>query len=154
MHKRLITALAATTALTACQDVGLPDRNLPFEEARDRPGSALVRAVHDEPARDTALTRPVAIGDRIYMAAGRTVRLSADQLQSVGSTGGRAYSALAWDDAPYDRLFTPALQPGEWRELRIAPTIGPAREPNAEAAAHAEAPTHTEAPAEAAESEH
>jgi len=150
MDKRLIVALAATTTLAACEDVGLEDRNLEFEAARDRAPSALVMAVHPTSAaaahvvagaETTApvagagelgaeMRRPVAISGRVYIPSGRPQDVAPDMMRPVGSFGGQAFSALSWDEPPYDRLYTMDRRTGDWFELQVVPAGGPFREPD------------------------
>ena len=44
----LFATAIAVVGLSACKDSGLPDRNLPLDEAAHRPPDALVQAVHPE----------------------------------------------------------------------------------------------------------
>ena len=148
--RRLFLPCLALLGLTACQDVGLPDRNLPLEDAKHRAPAALVAAVHgtgtdslmareatEQPvAREGELgaerKRPVAIAGRAYIVSGRAHEVPRDMLRPVGSYQGRPLYALSWDQQPFDRLYTPAEQPNEFWELQIAPDVGPARHPKAE----------------------
>ena len=128
-------ATAAVVALAGCKDSGLPDRNLPFDEAAHRPPDALVQAVHPEtrpgsgmpndPAHAGATgtvpddaahasvsmaTRPITVGDQTFAASGRPVDMGSASLRQVGGMGGMSFFAAMGDDAPYDRLY---MQHGE-----------------------------------------
>lgn len=108
-------ATVAIVGLGACKDSGLPDRNLPIDEAQHRAPDALVEAVHAEsrPAADAAHgagvmtdgTRPITIGDQIFAASGRPMPMDAAGLTQVGSVGGMGFFAGRDDTAPYDQLY-------------------------------------------------
>jgi hypothetical protein len=119
---RLLASLAAIAALGGCRDSGLPDRNLPFEEAAHRPPDALVQAVHPEtraghdPAagampQDEAhagasmAARPITVGEQTFVASGQPLAVGAGSLRAVGGSGSMSFSAAIGDDPPYDRLY-------------------------------------------------
>lgn len=117
-----LIATAAVVSLAGCKDSGLPDRNLPFDEAAHRPPDALVQAVHpetrpgagmpDDPAHAgvSMATRPVTIGEQTFAASGRPVDVGTGSLRQVGGMGGMSFFAAMGDDAPYDQLY---MQHGE-----------------------------------------
>lgn len=114
-------ATVAVVAVAGCQDLGLPDRNLPIDEASQRPPDALVQAVHPEtraaepahggmpadPAHADAsmASRAVQIGEQTFMPAGAPHDVDAALLTQVGAGGGMSFHAVRGDDAPYDRVF-------------------------------------------------
>ena len=113
----LIAAAAAALVAVGCRDSGLPDRNLALEDARHRAPDALVQAVHPEtnPALHGAAAEahgagmtsgPVTVGGQTFQAAGRPIALGDASLRSVGTSAmGGTFSAAAWDEPPYDRLY-------------------------------------------------
>ena len=110
----LLATTAAIVGLAACKDSGLPDRNLPFDEAAHRAPDALVQAVHPETRPDagtdahggmSTATRPIAIGEQTFVAAGQPSNMDAAALTRVGGVGGMSFFAATGDDAPYDRLY-------------------------------------------------
>ena len=124
-----LIATAAIAALAGCKDSGLPDRNLPFDEAAHRPPDALVQAVHpetraggmpDDPTHAGATgampndaahgamsmaTRPITVGEQTFAASGQPVDMGAAALRQVGGMGGMSFFAAQGDDAPYDQLY-------------------------------------------------
>ena len=115
--KARATLLATSTAILAlagCKDSGLPDRNLPLEEAEHRAPDALVQAVHPETRPDdgadahgamSMATRPITVGEQTFIASGTPVTMDAAGLSQVGSVGGMSFMAAPGDEAPYDRLY-------------------------------------------------
>ena len=108
-------ATVALVGLSACKDSGLPDRNLPIEDAEHRAPDALVQAVHPEsrPEAEGAdahgglsmATRPVTIGDQTFAASGMPATMDASGLTQVGTVGGMGFFAARGDGAPYDVLY-------------------------------------------------
>ena len=120
----LLATTAAIVGLAGCKDSGLPDRNLPFDEAAHRAPDSLVMAVHPETrpgaeahaaggmpqdeahAGETSMaTRPIAIGDQTFVASGQPSSMDAGGLSQVGNVGGMGFFAATGDEAPYDRLY-------------------------------------------------
>jgi len=120
----LLATIAAIVGVAGCKDSGLPDRNLPFDEAAHRPPDALVQAVHPEtragadasaaggmPQDDahagaaSMATRPIAIGEQTFVASGHPSSMDAGALSQVGNVGGMGFFAATGDEAPYDRLY-------------------------------------------------
>jgi hypothetical protein len=92
---RIGAAMLVAAAFTACRDSGLPDRNLPLEEARTRPFRySTYDAAGDLPA--------VTVGERQWLAAGAPMHIPDRLLTPLA--GGSVY-ALATDAEPYTRLF-------------------------------------------------
>ena len=155
-----LLATTAVLALGACKDSGLPDRNLPIDEAAHRPPDALVQAVHPDtrpgggmPADPTPAaaaeghaampndpahagvsmaTRPVTVGEQTFIASGMPVSMGAGSLRQVGGMGGMAFFAANGDAAPYDRLY---LAHGTNGYVVYEPVHDASGDPNARAAA-------------------
>jgi len=83
-------------ALAGCRDSGLPDRNLPLDQAEQR---ALPYSLH-EPAPAGGIRYDGAE----WVVAGRPMQISASLLVPVEVEGGEAW-ALATDAPPRDRLY-------------------------------------------------
>ena len=116
-------ATIALVALAGCKDSGLPDRNLPYEEAAHRPPDALVQAVHPATRAGGAdahggmpmdsahagaaanASRAVTIGEQTFVPAGMPLDIDAALLTQVGAGGGMSFHAVRGDDAPYDRVY-------------------------------------------------
>lgn len=94
----VVTSVTALT-LVGCVDSGLPDRNLPLEEAEHRefryevyqPRTAAESLLHHE--------------DSDWAVAGGPEHIPASQLVSAGMAGVQEVFALATDAAPIDRLY-------------------------------------------------
>jgi hypothetical protein len=88
-------AVAMVAMLGGCRDSGLPDRNLPLEEARTRPFRYSVY----EPAS----VPPVRVADRDWIAAGLPMSIPQRLLTPVTPDGN--VFALASDASPWTRLY-------------------------------------------------
>lgn len=97
---RLAVALLCATTLTACRDNGLPDRNLPLDEARHRE----LRYPVYESSRAVA---PVALGGRHWVPAAPAESVPARMLVQVGNAEGTLLFARRGEAAPYARLYAP-----------------------------------------------
>lgn len=101
--------LAGTLALTACRDSGLPDRNLPVDQARHRefgyPGY-----------QATAGSTPIAIAGRHWIRSLPVETIPARLLEPVGNADGMAVYALRGARPPYSRLYTP-ISDDRWAPL-------------------------------------
>ena len=148
-------ATLAIVALAGCKDSGLPDRNLPIDEATRRPPDALVQAVHPETragqaahgetpadeahggaAGSAAMTsRAIRIGDQTFLPAGMPTDVDPALLSQVGAGGGMSFHAVRGDDAPYDRVFM--THPGG-RYITYMPVHDDSGDPNARATAQHE----------------
>ncbi len=115
---KLAWVAALVVVAAGCRDSGLPDRNLPLEEAEQR---ALLYPVY-EPAAATALQ----YDGSDWVVAGRPLQIPASLLVPVSAEGGEAW-ALATDAPPRDRLYVRAAD--GWTPLARALGAG-------EAAAH------------------
>lgn len=112
MRARVTLIATALIALAGCDDLGLENRNYPHEQAAHRPPDALVQAVHPEtrpgpatPDAHTTSARPVSVAGQTFMAAGAPQRVEAAALRQVGGGAAGSFSAAAWDEPPYDRLY-------------------------------------------------
>jgi hypothetical protein len=112
MTSRSFAALVAVLAVLplGCRDVGLPDRNLALDQAQHRTSSY--------PAY-----QPYAGEVEVWEVAGQRWQATAPietnesrLLQSVANASGTPVYALAWDRAPYDRLYTPVGE-NRWRVI-------------------------------------
>jgi hypothetical protein len=82
-----------------CVDSGLPDRNLPLEEAEHRPFRYQVYDVRPE------AEAIVHHDDSDWAVAGAAERIPASALVPAGAGGSQALFSLASDAAPFDRLY-------------------------------------------------
>ena len=135
----LAAASAALFAIAGCKDSGLPDRNLPHEEAAHRPPAALVQAVFPETnprnremAAHAAMAQPISVAGGTFMASGGVGSAPSSLLRQVGSGAGGAFFAAAWDEPPYDRLYL--AHPGGLY-VSYLPLYGGGGDPAARAAA-------------------
>ena len=143
----MIAVALVAVAANGCKDSGLPDRNLPFDEAAHRPPDALVQAVHpDTRARAHASeadrahagagvamgARPITIGDQTFAPAGQPRSVDAASLAAVGGSGAMSFSAARWDSPPYDALYL--AHPGG-TYVTYLPVHDDGGDPNARAAA-------------------
>lgn len=93
-----LLAVAATLVLGACHEGGLPDRNLPLQEARHREWSY--------PAYQPAANNPpVAMAGRNWLRSLPVETIPARMLQPVGTTDGVSLYAVRGHRAPYGRLY-------------------------------------------------
>jgi hypothetical protein len=114
--------LLPLAVLIGCEDVGLPGRNTPEEEAARRewrydvydegvtPAGTAEAMIHDAaaPAPQTgAAQQPMEMG-RHYVPTTETMRIPQHLLRPVTGMGGTPLFALATDRAPYHRLFAAA----------------------------------------------
>jgi hypothetical protein len=124
MKRTTILGLATALLAVGCMDLGLQG-NIPEEEAETASLPELVAAV-TAPAEDTH----VVVDGREWVPSGGPMAVRLEELSPVGSAMGRTVYARAWDDEPYDELFTrldePAdpleIDPKEWR--RYVPVLG------------------------------
>ena len=108
--RRRAATLLALIAFTGCVDSGLPDKNLPLEQARHREWSY---PIYLEAVQPSGLPELVSFNESTWalQAAawpeyGLESALTRDPtlLRSV-ATGAAPLQALRWDTAPFDRLF-------------------------------------------------
>jgi hypothetical protein len=100
--------LAALPA--GCRDNGLPDRNLPLDQAERRTFNYPAYQPYGGKVEVWELA-----GQR-WQAGARVETIEARLLRSVANANGTAVYALEWDRPPHDRLYTPV---GENRWLVI-----------------------------------
>lgn len=96
----VVLAMTSILGLTACRDSGLPDRNLPLQEARHRQYSFVAY----EP---TANNPPIAFAGRHWIRSLPVESIPAARLEAVGSVDGAQLFALRGARTPYSRLYTP-----------------------------------------------
>ena len=103
-------ALLAAGTSPGCRDVGLPDRNLPLDQAEHRTyGYPVYQAFPDSvPVLQVA-------GHR-WQATSPIETIETRLMTSVGNASGTAVYVLVWDKAPYDRLYTPVGE-NRWRVI-------------------------------------
>jgi hypothetical protein len=107
-----LAAVAVVLGLAACKDSGLPDRNLPIEEARQRQYGYPAYT----PAADPA---PVAAAGRNWVRSAALESIPAHLLVPVSGAEGTQLYAVRGTRAPYSRLYGPA-EGGMWAPyLRI-----------------------------------
>jgi hypothetical protein len=103
--------LLVTGALSlGCRDNGLPDRNLPLDQAQ--------RRTFNYPAYQpyAGAVEVWELAGHRWQASARVETIQARLLRSVANANGTAVYALSWDQPPHDRLYTPV---GENRWLVI-----------------------------------
>jgi hypothetical protein len=101
-----LVTIACAAALSACRDVGLPDRNLPLEEAQNR---ELSYQVYEPSASRPAL----AMGGRHWIRSLPVEAVPSHLLVPIGTAGGTTLYALRGAEAPYSRLYSPVAG-GRW----------------------------------------
>jgi hypothetical protein len=108
---KLVAAAIAVLAAAGCKDSGLPDRNLPLEEARHRQWSYPLYDMVVAPG----LPLLVNVDETMWalQAAPAFYSLGAPSvpehmLRAATAGGPVALRALSWDDAPFDRLYAGA----------------------------------------------
>jgi hypothetical protein len=99
-------ALAAVIGVAGCKDSGLPDRNLPVEEARQRE----YRYPAYQPAADPA---PVAAAGRLWIRSLPVETIPTHLLVPVADAEAVQLYALRGARAPYGRLYAP-VGDGTW----------------------------------------
>lgn len=119
-RRTLVLALLAMLGAAGCKDSGLPDRNLPLEEARHRVGAypvyQMAGAIPGTPQLITmnettwALQAPPA-----YYSLG-TASVPSRLLRAGG--GDAVLSTMVWDETPFDRLYAGAGAP-MWTYERV-----------------------------------
>ena len=97
---RLAVLGSAAALLGACKDSGLPGKNLPEAQARTM---EFRYAVYQPLPESEALYQ---VDGRRWQLTGGVETVPENMLQQVGAAGGVSLQALAWDKAPYDRLYT------------------------------------------------
>ena len=103
-----ITVILAA-GLGACVDSGLPDRNLPKAEAERRTyGYPVYQPL------GAALTEVWELNGRRWQLSAAVENLAQTQLRNVANANGTAMYALAWDQEPFERLYTPVGE-DRWR---------------------------------------
>jgi hypothetical protein len=98
--------LAAAIGVAGCKDSGLPDRNLPVEEARQREYGYPAY----QPAADPA---PVAAAGRLWIRSLPVETIPSHLLEPLAATQTVQLYALRGTSAPYSRLYAPAGD-GRW----------------------------------------
>jgi hypothetical protein len=96
-------ALVTVIGLPACRDSGLPDRNLPLQEARHRQ--------YSYPAyQPLANNVPVAAAGRHWIRSAAVEQIPANKLVPVATVDGMQLYAVRGTAAPYSRLYAPVGQ--------------------------------------------
>jgi hypothetical protein len=101
-----VLAVGVALGLGACHEGGLPDRNLPLQQARHRE----FRYPAYQPATDNA---PVALAGRHWARSLPVETIPVRLLVPVGAADGTQLYALRHDQAPYSRLYAPVGE-GRW----------------------------------------
>jgi hypothetical protein len=96
-------ALVLATGVTACKDSGLPDRNLPFEEARNRQYGYPVY-------QPLAGNVPVAAAGRHWLRSAEVMTIPGGIMEPVAAAEGTQLYTVRGTRAPYDRLYAPLGQ--------------------------------------------
>jgi len=103
-------ALAVAGLLAGCRDNGLPDRNLPLDEAEQRTYGYPLYQTFAQGAGEWEFA-----GQR-WQETAPVVTIEPRLLQPVDTAAGIPVYALAWDRPPYDRLYAPAGE-NHWRVI-------------------------------------
>jgi hypothetical protein len=94
----VVVVLAMAAGLTACRDSGLPDRNLPLQEARHRQ--------YTYPAyQPLANNAPVAAAGRHWLRSSAVETIPAGVLVPVAAVDGTQLYAVRNARTPHDRLY-------------------------------------------------
>lgn len=93
-----LIATICMTGLSACRDNGLPDRNLPLEEAQTREYGYQVY-------QPSAATPAIAMGGRHWLRSETVESIAGHVLEPVGTAEGTQLFAPRGDQAPYSRLY-------------------------------------------------
>jgi hypothetical protein len=94
-------------SLGACRDSGLPGKNLPRQEARNRQS----RYPAYQPAPDHS---PVVVAGRQWLGALPIESIPDRMLVPVGSANGQTLYAQRGRQAPYSRIYS-RVSEGRWR---------------------------------------
>jgi hypothetical protein len=122
-----------------CQDLGLVGKNTPEAEAAER----AFRYTVYEPVAHAAGTHEVvteltpaggqgAPRSQHWLAASERVPIPASMIRAVGGSGASTLYALAWDDAPYERLYALSGETDVYHPLHAVPPVGTPVEHGAE----------------------
>ena len=101
-HAVMCIAVAALVS-SACNEKGLPGKNRPLAEVQN------VEWRYPVYEATPAGSKVVELGGRTWQITGASETVPASMLQSVSTVGGQQIYALKSDNAPYDRLYTPAV---------------------------------------------
>jgi hypothetical protein len=101
-----LLALACAAGLAACRDSGLPDRNLPYDEARTRQYGFTAY-------QPTAGNAPVALAGRHWIRSLPVETIPDRLLEPVGMADGTQLHAVRGSRAPYSRLYA-RVGPDRW----------------------------------------
>jgi len=96
-----VVVVASVLGLAACRDNGLPDKNLPVQEARARENRY---PVYEAAAEST----PVAIAGRAYIGSAPLARIPGRLMTPIGEAAGTQLYARRGEQAPYARLYASA----------------------------------------------
>ena len=103
----LVVSAMCVLGLSACKDNGLPDKNLPLEEARYRTSSY--------PAyQPNAANTQVTVAGQQWIGSLPVESIPDRLLVPLGMVEGTALYALRGRSAPYARLYSPVGE-GRWR---------------------------------------
>lgn len=102
MNRTGIGVIGVALLATGCADLGL-EGNIPAEQSRTMPPPELVTAVMP-PTADDAVR--LVVDGRLWVPAGQPATRAAAELRPVGSAAGRTVYARAWDDRPFNAIFT------------------------------------------------
>ena len=105
--RALVVSAVCVLGLSGCKDNGLPDKNLPLEEARHR----TFRYLAYQP---NAANVPVAVAGQQWIGGLPVESIPDRLLVPVGIVEGTALYALRGRSAPYARLYSPVGE-GRWR---------------------------------------
>jgi hypothetical protein len=103
----LSVAVLGVAGVAGCKDSGLPDRNLPVQEARQR--------TFGYPTyQPTAQNEPVAAAGRHWIGTLPVESVPDGLLEPIANVDGRVLYAMRGARPPYSRLYSPVGE-GRWR---------------------------------------
>ncbi|MGH7553813.1 MAG: hypothetical protein ACREMQ_12375 [Longimicrobiales bacterium] len=111
------TLTLALLFLGGCKDSGLPDRNLPLEEAMNRQWRYPVYEAATPTTDPDA--RVFTVDGRSWMTTGERQEIPQALLKPAGNAEGIQLFALVWDEGPFTRLYILG-QDGQYRPLARA----------------------------------
>jgi hypothetical protein len=111
------TLAFALLLLGGCRDSGLPNRNLPLEEAMNRQWRYPVYEAATPTTDPDA--RVFALDGRSWMTTGERQAIPQNMLKAAGNAEGTQVFALVWDESPFTRLYILG-QDGQYRPLARA----------------------------------
>ena len=115
---RPVAVTMAVLALAGCKDSGLPGKNLPLQLAEHKP---LPYPVYSYPQGQLQVGA-IEVAGRDWLTVQVEERIPDALMVALPTGDGPTVYALAWDDAPYDRLYH-QLAAGRYRRRVQIPRV-------------------------------